>query len=238
MTTDCQAALIHSTATEWARLRDELRLRGSIQFQWRDVATTRINWPYYAGLNRPTFASAPKPALGQLANAIASRPADPGYTVEAACHPTPPSSPPSTYRGEANDGSTPPPEVSRVPGAPYGSIPPDDTPPTPIFSAPTLSAGRLVITVGCGTEPCIAVLAASVSVPGPTRTFRPMKATRKLIVRRRTTLRLRLSRQAVYAVNKVLQRHGKARSKIVLRVTDLAGNAATRRGTVTLTGRP
>ena len=85
--TDCQAALVHKAAVEWRRLRDELKLRGAIQFQWRDVATTQTAWPYYAGLNPPDFSAPPKPALGELANAIALRTPDPRYTVGTACDP-------------------------------------------------------------------------------------------------------------------------------------------------------
>jgi hypothetical protein len=85
--TDCQAALIHAVTLDWRRLRDELKLRGAVQFQWRDVATTKTSWPFYAGLNPATFTDPPKPALGQLANAIAGQPPDPPYTLEAACSP-------------------------------------------------------------------------------------------------------------------------------------------------------
>lgn len=85
--TPCQAALVHKAAVEWRRLRDELKLRGAIQFQWRDVATTRTAWPFYAGLNPPDLDAPPKPALGELENAIALRTPDPRYTVGTACYP-------------------------------------------------------------------------------------------------------------------------------------------------------
>lgn len=85
--TDCQAARLHKVAVEWRRLRQVLKLRGAIQLQWRDVETTRLSWPFYAGLNSSAFDGPPKPALGELADAIAFRTPDPRYTVDRACVP-------------------------------------------------------------------------------------------------------------------------------------------------------
>jgi hypothetical protein len=85
--TDCQAARVHKMAVEWRRLRDDLKLRGAVQFQWRDRADTSLSWPNYAGLTPAVFGGPPKPALGELANAIAFRTPDPRYTVDRACNP-------------------------------------------------------------------------------------------------------------------------------------------------------
>lgn len=79
----CQAALLHAATRRLAALRTELNIKSVIQFQWHDVLTTSTAWPHYAGVVRADGTA--KPSLGAFTEAIANRPAPPGFTLAEAC---------------------------------------------------------------------------------------------------------------------------------------------------------
>jgi hypothetical protein len=79
----CQAALLYAGTRRFVELRNEVKLRSIIQFQWRDVSTTDTVWPHYAGLLRVDGTA--KPGLGALSDAIAERPPPAGLTLVEAC---------------------------------------------------------------------------------------------------------------------------------------------------------
>ncbi|HEX8053878.1 MAG TPA: glycosyl hydrolase [Thermoleophilaceae bacterium] len=238
-TPSCQAARVHAAAGAWRALRDELRLSAAIQFQWRDVATTRTAWPFHAGLNPASLSEPPKPSLGQYANAIAGRPPDSGYDVATACSPAPPPPPAAGPPAGAavNPGADPPPSDAAaqhaVPPPPTTSAAADAdlTPPDPRIVAATLRGGRLLMTVGCGAEPCTAIASASLRLPG--RAFRLTGATRAVPAGGTATVRLALPEKARRALKQPRLR-ARARARIALRALDPAGNSATRKRTLAL----
>jgi hypothetical protein len=79
----CQAALMYAGTQRLVQLRTELIIKSIVQFQWRDVPTTSLSWPHYAGLLR-TDGSA-KPSLGAFAAAVGERPTPAGLTLAEVC---------------------------------------------------------------------------------------------------------------------------------------------------------
>lgn len=82
-TEQCQAALMHAGTQRLVALRNEVKLRSAIQFQWRDLQTDSIAWPHYAGLLRADGSA--KPSLGAIADAIAERPTPTGLSLVESC---------------------------------------------------------------------------------------------------------------------------------------------------------
>ena len=253
-TRDCQAALVHAAATEFRTQRDALTLRGAVQFQWRDVATTKTAWPFYAGLNPPGYSDPPKPALRQYARAIAGLPPDPGYDVATGCAPEPPDDedPPSDTDPppddtEPPDGGTPP--SGQEPPAtgtasetsqpapdltPSPVVAEDRTPPKPRIRAASIRNGRLIVTLGCGDEPCTAIVSASLRLPGRPA-FRLKGTTAGIGANETVTLRFKPTAKARRALALTLRQpklRTRIRARIAVRATDAAGNAATHRKTV------
>jgi hypothetical protein len=112
----------------------------------------------------------------------------------------------------------------------------DTTRPAAQLSGATLqtAGSTLGVTVSCSTEACQAVASGTVSVPGAARVFKLRTATRKLAKGVKAKLKLRVPKPALAAVRNALAHHRKVSARIVVRVTDKAGNAGTSRRSVKL----
>jgi ribosomal 50S subunit-recycling heat shock protein len=73
-----------------------------------------------------------------------------------------------------------------------------------------------------------------VNVPGAARVYKLRPATKKLAKGGKAKLKLRVPKPARAAIRNALAHHRKVRAKIVVRVTDKAGNARTTRRTIKL----
>jgi hypothetical protein len=72
----CQAALLYAATVRLGQVREELGIRGVVQFQWQDSPARSTAWPDYAGVVRVDGTG--KPSLAAFAAAIAGDPAPAG----------------------------------------------------------------------------------------------------------------------------------------------------------------
>jgi hypothetical protein len=118
-------------------------------------------------------------------------------------------------------------------------------PPGPLIdlTAPRLRLGgsrsqrlrrRSVSVIAACNEPCTLRAAGTVSVPGPSRTFRLKRVKRHLAAGVRARLRLRLSRRSEAAVKRALARRRKVRARVTVTAQDASGNKRLARRTIRL----
>jgi hypothetical protein len=136
--------------------------------------------------------------------------------------------------GPACLGDTPPPGSTQPASAPA----PDTTAPAVRLGGArdqhALRRGALLVQVTCPAEACTAAATGTVHLPGRVRALR-LRAPRLPVGQGQTlTLRLALSRAARSAVRRALRSHRALQARLLVTVTDTAGNAATVARTVRL----
>lgn len=72
----CQAALLYAATVRLGQAREELGIRGVVQFQWQDSPNRSTAWPDYAGVVRVDGTG--KPSLAAFAAAVSGDPAPAG----------------------------------------------------------------------------------------------------------------------------------------------------------------
>jgi hypothetical protein len=136
--------------------------------------------------------------------------------------------------GPACPGDTPPPEATQPAPAPA----PDTTAPAVRLGGArdqhALRRGALLVQVTCPAEACTAAAIGTLRLPGRVRALR-LRAPGLTVGQGQTlTLRLALSRAARSAARRALRSHRALQARLLVTVTDTAGNAATVARTVRL----
>jgi hypothetical protein len=126
-----------------------------------------------------------------------------------------------------------------APGAPAPAPAPDTTAPVAHVGGARdqhpLRRGAILVEVTCPSEACRAAATGTLRLPGRARALRLRAQPAALAQGQTLALRLALSRAARSAVRRALRAHHVLRAKLLVTVTDTAGNAATTARTVRVT---
>jgi hypothetical protein len=138
--------------------------------------------------------------------------------------------------GPACPGDPPTTQATQPPPAPASA--PDTTAPAARLSGALaqhpLRRGAILVAVTCPAEACAAGATGTLRLPGRAHALR-LRARRVPVGQGQTlTLRLALSRAARAAVRRALRTHRALHARLLVTVTDTAGNAATATRTVRL----
>jgi hypothetical protein len=100
-----------------------------------------------------------------------------------------------------------------------------------------LDHGSIVVKVACPAEACVAGARGSVTLRGAAKVYRIDSAPRQIPRGGKAKLRLRLTPSLRRALRRALRRGRRLRSRVVVTASDTAGNARSKRRSITLARR-